>query len=340
VYHTCLYCNHDLGHNEVVELLPIGRRLAFDAAQGRLWVVCRSCEKWNLVPFDTRLETIDVCEALFRGARLRYSTDHIGIARLSEGLELVRIGSAQRPEFAAWRYGDQFGRRRRKNRLQYTLGTASVVALFVTRHALLPVIGMSGSMSLNMLSVGTGIYSTRRVAVRIPERDGVGGVLSGPNAAEADMVTGHADDWALRLRLHHGSRAGFVRGLATSEVRLTGAHAVEGLGLVLPLLNRAGGSQRVVGDAVAMVGGYGDIHGLVDGYRAQNSSAEVALRSMDRRVTLAFEMASHEETERVALGGELKLLERQWKEADELARIADDLAVTEDVVGQLGGRKV
>ena len=39
-------------------------------------------------------------------------TDNIGIARLREGLELVRIGPALRPEFAAWRYGDQFGRRR------------------------------------------------------------------------------------------------------------------------------------------------------------------------------------------------------------------------------------
>jgi len=61
VYHTCLYCTKDLGGNQILETLPIGRRVAFDAAQGRLWVVCRSCEKWNLVPFDTRLETIEVC---------------------------------------------------------------------------------------------------------------------------------------------------------------------------------------------------------------------------------------------------------------------------------------
>ena len=85
VYPTCLYCTKDLGANEVLETLPIGRRIAFDAAQGRLWVVCRSCEKWNLVPFDTRLETIDACERLFCDARLRFSTDNIGIARLREG---------------------------------------------------------------------------------------------------------------------------------------------------------------------------------------------------------------------------------------------------------------
>ncbi len=39
------------------------------------------------------------------------STDNIGLARLREGLELVRIGEPQRPEFAAlesaWREAEQ-----------------------------------------------------------------------------------------------------------------------------------------------------------------------------------------------------------------------------------------
>jgi hypothetical protein len=48
MYSTCLFCNHDLGRNETLETFPIGRRLAFDAAKGRLWVVCKHCERWNL----------------------------------------------------------------------------------------------------------------------------------------------------------------------------------------------------------------------------------------------------------------------------------------------------
>ena len=39
------------------------------------------------------------------------STENVGLAKHPEGLELVRIGRPWRPEFAAWRYGDQFGRR-------------------------------------------------------------------------------------------------------------------------------------------------------------------------------------------------------------------------------------
>src|ERR1700690_1195760 len=88
----CLHCTRDLGQNDSVETLPIGRRIAFDAAKGRLWVVCRSCGKWNLVPFDNRLEAIDDCARLFHDTKTRFSTDNIGLARLADGLDLVRIG--------------------------------------------------------------------------------------------------------------------------------------------------------------------------------------------------------------------------------------------------------
>src|SRR5688500_261618 len=43
MYATCLFCRSHLGSNEAVEAFPVGRRLAFDAAQGRLWVVCTAC---------------------------------------------------------------------------------------------------------------------------------------------------------------------------------------------------------------------------------------------------------------------------------------------------------
>ena len=114
MYRTCIYCKKALGSNEVVEEFPVGRRLAFDAAKGRLWVVCRRCERWNLSPLEERWEAVETCEKLFRGTRVRVSSENIGLARHPEGLELVRIGKPLRPEFAAWRYGDQFGTRARR----------------------------------------------------------------------------------------------------------------------------------------------------------------------------------------------------------------------------------
>jgi len=44
---------------------------------------------------------------------------------------------------------------------------------------------------------------------------------------------------------------------------------------------------------------------------------------------LAFEMALHEEQERRALQGELLALEQAWREAEEIAKIADNLLVPE-----------
>ena len=114
MYRRCLFCQADLGTNEALEAFPVGRRVAYDAEKGRLWVVCRACERWNLTPLEERWEAIEEAERHYRGTRLRASTDQVGLARVGDGTELVRIGRPLRPEFAAWRYGDQFGRRRRR----------------------------------------------------------------------------------------------------------------------------------------------------------------------------------------------------------------------------------
>src|SRR4051812_13348307 len=126
MYATCLFCNKPLGKNEALETFPVGKRLAFDAAKGRLWVVCPSCERWNLSPLEERWEAIEQAERLYRDTRLRVATDNIGLAKLRDGTTLVRIGQPLRPEFAAWRYGDQFGRRRRR---QILLAGGGVAAL-------------------------------------------------------------------------------------------------------------------------------------------------------------------------------------------------------------------
>src|SRR6185436_11768438 len=147
MYSTCIFCHSPLGANEAIEHFPIGRRLAFDAAKGRLWVICRKCERWNLTPLEERWEVVEECERLFTQTRLRVSSDNIGLSRLREGLELVRIGKPQRPEMAAWRYGDQFGRRRRK----YVTGVAAVGLVGVG-------VVIASPLSSLFASIGAGSY--------------------------------------------------------------------------------------------------------------------------------------------------------------------------------------
>src|SRR5687768_4079252 len=129
MYATCLFCHAPLGANEEIEHFPVGRRLAFDSVKGRLWVVCRKCERWNLSPLEERWEAIEQAEQLYRDTRRRVATPEVGLARLADGTELVRIGAPLRPEFAAWRYGDQFGRRRTRQMLLAGAGLATLGGL-------------------------------------------------------------------------------------------------------------------------------------------------------------------------------------------------------------------
>ena len=61
-----------------------------------------------------------------------------------------------------------------------------------------------------------------------------------------------------------------------------------------------------------------DEAGAIPPAHGRSSAFRVATR-------LALEMAAHEETERRALEGELYLLEEAWKQAEEIAAIADDM---------------
>lgn len=320
MYRTCLYCSGDLGSNDILETLPIGRRVAFDGGRGRLWVVCRACEKWNLVPFDTRLETIDTCERLFTGARLRFSTDHIGIARLTEGLELVRIGAAQRPEFAAWRYGDQFGRRRWRYGVRVAGLAVAGVAVAVGGTELARLAGFSGGVGFQLVNPIRRSYMENRVVVRIETLDDEQSIVTNQQLHRAAIS--YVDHWwSLFVPVFGRSRLGYGRG-EERIVKLHGPMAVEALGRLLPRLNAAGGTRRTIRDAVAL------LEERPDGFRTPLAGR---LKEMDRSERLALEMSAHEDTERTALAGELKLLEREWRRADELAAIADSLAISDDV---------
>src|SRR3954467_395081 len=125
MYSTCLFCKSELGANESIEHFPVGRRLAFDGAKGRLWVVCAKCGRWNLTPLEERWEAIEECERQYRGTKLRASTGEIGLGKLKEGLDLIRIGSPLRPEFASWRYTRYF----RARYIKFLWASGGVVAL-------------------------------------------------------------------------------------------------------------------------------------------------------------------------------------------------------------------
>jgi hypothetical protein len=356
MYSTCLYCNQHLGRNEVIESFPVGRRLAFDQARGRLWVVCRRCEKWNLTPFEERWEAIEECERLFHDARKRVSTDNIGLAKLSEGLELVRIGQPMRPEFAAWRYGDQFGRRQRRAIL-IGAGLAAVGGGVVVAGAMSGVLTGGGWGLWQAVSAGVQAARRKRRIAVVTSPSGERLTIRGAHVEKAHFIAPEepGDRWGLELP-HEGGRV----------VELYGEHARRATALIMPKVNSGGASRRRVQDAVRRIEMAGDpgrfLERLVEPPRKATREATDAealsvwwraeswdrkwgtgsaknrppgLTRMELETRLAIEMAVNEENERAALEGELAMLELEWKEAEELAGIADRLGLPEDVDDRL-----
>jgi hypothetical protein len=305
MYRHCLYCKSDLAANEVCESFPVGRRLAFDEARGRLWVVCTHCTRWNLSPLEERWEAIEDCDRAFRAARRRVSTENIGLAALPEGLELVRVGRPERTEFAAWRYGRQLLRRRRRHRL----GVATNV------------IGLA-SASIPLFSLWEA-YLDQRVVARCTDESGTRFEIK-RKAAPKVRLRPSDDEHGWLLAVPNGPHV----------VELHGERAVRMAGLLLPHVNRSGADELQVETAVREIEAAGGAESFFRraAQRVDRHEAYALFRPYDHRVQksppelrLAIEMAAHEETERRALEGELAALEADWREAEEIAAIADDL---------------
>lgn len=340
MYATCLFCSRSLGGNQTFETFPVGRRLAYDAAKGRLWVVCPQCERWNLTPLEERWEAIEQAERLYRDTRLRAATDNIGLAKLRDGTELVRIGEPLRPEFAAWRYGDQFGRRRRRQMLIAGAGLAAVGGIVAGGVAAGAGVGGFGWMLTQIVRV-TITGSPERVVAKIATEEGRLLRVQRGHLAETTLLRGDQGPLALSLR-HEGGRTVF-QGREASRVTA----------LVMPKVNRYGGTRRTVQDAVSALEETGGAEGYIRrltgisqaltrppdkaprNWRWAANLPDRGLFGLNNIQRLALEMALHEEAERRAMEGELAALELAWKEAEEIAAISDNLFLPGTVVESL-----
>jgi hypothetical protein len=240
------------------------------------------------------------------------------MARLGEGLELVRIGAPQRPEFAAWRYGDQFGRRRKRAYL-YGAGAAVVLGGIVIGGAATGVIG--GAM-LGQSGNLVNLVVNMRTLVKLRTDDGRTLKFNNLQLAKVRVLPEEATQ-GITVHIGSGKKA---------EV-FEGAEAERVFSQIVPGLNSAGGSRSKVQEAVRQIeeiGGpaaYFD-HAIRNAHinrKARTKGKPGQLSAFPTATRLALEMALHEERERRALEGELRLLEVAWREAEEVAAISDDL---------------
>ena len=319
-----MFCKRPLESNEVLETFPVGRRLAFDAAKGRLWVVCRKCHRWNLTPLEERWEAVEDCERIFRETRTRASTENIGIARHSGGLDLVRIGKPPRGEFAAWRYGEQFRRRMRIGVLGVLGGTAGSAALWSLQLTWPAVFG--GISTVAVWPYIAWLHLRTLAKVRVGGETGDDGSVTPENVARFKQ----SDIRAMRVMPSDGD-LGFAVEIrrAMRRAQFEGEDARRVAAAVVPHLNGWGGSRRTVQHAVNEIEASGHpSRFLTDVANLEHTNwtgSQGYVHNMPRPTRLALEMSLHEEQERRALEGELWILEQAWKEAEEIAAIADNL---------------
>jgi hypothetical protein len=358
MFSTCLFCHTGLGANETVAECPVGRRLAFDPKRGRLWVVCTHCGRWNLTPLEERWEPIERCEQLFRDTWQRYTVDHVGVARTKSRLELVRIGDALLPEVAAWRYGARLERWARAS--APTRGVLQRSGRFVARRvasALARGATIAGLSDDAVLRVSTMRRGNSILAHGVDENDRKI-VIRYDHLAKAELIRPERDKpWRVRVAHDDGQsvlaeQSGLLTaGKLFAVLNFAAASSAEVQWAISKLgdaSNPAGFFTRIA--SLAMRTEWGLHPDAPDDGPAEPAAATVAERLALRLANrsfwgqggtgsesatplyrlpsvnrLALEMAANEDIERRALAGELDELREAWRDAEEIAAIADDL---------------
>jgi hypothetical protein len=334
MYSSCIYCSHPLGRNETLETFPVGEMLAFDAWKGRLWAVCRHCDRWNLAPIEERWEAVEAAEQRYRATRLRVQEENVGMAQLPEGTRLIRVGEALPGELAAWRYGSVLRERRRRYRVQQTVellvGAIMPEALFLRvsarrKEVVHRIRGSANPAGGDLLIRERDLRGTR---IHTDGGDGLRILLPEPLSTRERILRRLKRTPRCEIALSAGDAHDL---LSRAMVRVNAPGAAEAdLSRALELLDRHESVERVLGHEL---GGT-----LVLAEHRRSLTRRLHGRGMDaaapatvpRPTMLAMEMLLHEALERQALAGELRLLRARWREAEEIASIADTILSVED----------
>lgn len=323
MYTRCLVCQASFSENDTLEHLPRGRRVAFDATRGRLWVVCGGCRRWSLVPLLDRWEALEELEKVsIDQGRLLSQTDNIALLAVGP-LEIVRVGRCERREEAWWRYGREL-RARRKRFKQVSLAGTAVGAAAIGGW-------LTGGIGL------LGAWVLWEHAPRWTTR-GARWVRFGSAAWRGRRECGRCGyvlrslsyDGRARLRIQSAgpdlplvvSRACPVCGAAPDDdegLRLTGSDAERALRRVLAYHHFEGASERRIASATRLLDEVGGTEGLSRVLVRKGTR----LGNLPRTGTIALEIAASEDAERRLLELELASLEAHWKREEELAAIID-----------------
>lgn len=310
MYHTCAFCSGALGGDGGASGLAVGRRFAYDGWKSRAWVICQRCGRWNLTPLDTRLDAVAALERMAAAGRIAATTDQVALVRLG-AYDVVRVGKPPRVEMATWRYGERIKARQREKMKVVVPVTLAVVGLSVAVN-----IAAGGSMGVLIgqvpnfaNSIYTGMVGYRKVPIEPPicARCGKVMVLRSRHVTEARLQHTSRADLALLLRCPRCKDEGALLEGADAETALRS-------GLTYLNLRHSRRLKKKAPEAALRV----DACGGAEAFIALQAQREAKVDTYRGAQALALEMSVDEQAE-------LRELERQWRDADEIANIADNL---------------
>jgi hypothetical protein len=211
----------------------------------------------------------------------------------------------------------------------------------ITMMGIVPPPAVSLLASLGSISAsGSLAMMVRRGKPRFFLRDGDGRLLRLTNQDARLAVLVPGDDGSWRLELSHDVPVGGKSRRSSTRVSVRGDAALRALSRLMPFLNWGIGSKRELAGAVDAIAesrstdqlvrlAAGDVTQLKTHFKTHSGEANVSV--LPPRLRLALEMALHDDDERRAMDGELAELESRWREADALAKIADNLLLPENV---------
>jgi hypothetical protein len=312
VFTSCAFCSGELGGDGGASGLGVGRRFAYDGWKSRAWVICQRCARWNLTPFDERLEVIAALDRMASAGRVAATSEQVALIRLG-AYDVVRVGQPPRPEMATWRYGERIKARQREK-----LKVMVPVAIVVVGLTVAVNVAAGGSMGAFMGQIPgmangiyTGMVGYRKVPIEPPICAHCGKIMV--------LRSRHVQD----ARLQHTTRADLALLVRCPRCKdegalLEGADAETALrsGLTYLNLRHSRRLKKKASEAALQV----DAYGGPEAFLARQALREAKVSTYKGAEALALEMSVDEQAE-------LRELERQWHDAEEIAEISDNLLV-------------
>lgn len=200
-------------------------------------MVCGRCSRWNLSALEERWEAIEEADRSFTTSKIRVSTENIALARVAEGIDLIRIGRAERAEVTGWRYGSHL-RRRRMKQYAYTgafIATAGTIVATGGYSALVALPG--GALALHIPNWMMALYARFGVVARVETGVGERAAVRGKHVYSARLEHDGVDH---RLIVPHDGGRTVVDGPETAVIASR----------LLARLNANGASARSLGHAI------------------------------------------------------------------------------------------